>query len=167
MGTRGPKPLPTALRILNGNASHRPLPKGEAKPEKLKNSRPPFELTERGKKIWKSISKRLEVCGLLTNIDLNALMRYCDIFDKWLLAKEMYDTKGCFYEVYQGSGENARSIGYAKAPWAIEYRGFLRELLRLEGEFGMTPSARTRIQLDITEKKKDELDEFLSKRARG
>jgi P27 family predicted phage terminase small subunit len=163
MGTRGPKPLPTALRILNGNAAHRPLPKNEPKPEKLKNTKPPFELTERGKKIWKTISKRLEVCGLLTNIDLNALMRYCDIFDKWLLAKEMYDTKGSYYEVFNGG----KSCGYAKAPWAVEYRGFLRELLRLEGEFGMTPSARTRIQLEVTEKKQDEFDQFLSKRARG
>lgn len=164
---RGRKPTPTNLKILAGNPGKRTLNANEPRPKKLEVESPPNDLTDRGKKIWTSTTKQLRTCGLLTEVDANAIIRYCDIFDKWLIAKQLYDEKGAYAPIYAmvddgKKGKKKEVIGMNRAPWAAEYKAFLKELLRLEVEFGMTPSSRSRIQVDIGEKGDDDLDLFMA-----
>jgi len=58
MATRGRKPKPTALKVLEGNPGKRPLNLNEPKPEK-KASKCPSWLEPEAKKEWRRMSKTL------------------------------------------------------------------------------------------------------------
>lgn len=71
MGTRGRKPKPTAIKVLEGNPGKRPLNANEPKPEK-KSPKCPSWLEPEAKKEWRRMAKVLERLGVLTEIDAAA-----------------------------------------------------------------------------------------------
>jgi P27 family predicted phage terminase small subunit len=167
MGRRGPPKKPTALKVLQGlpGGKHKLNP-AEPKPKKVKAPEPQFELSPRAAKLFKKVSAMLTRDEILTDVDLLALTRYADTLDKWLLAKEILDEDGFTFTVYenptledlareQETGEKLeRTVRYvAQRPEVAIYRGLGSELLRLENNFGLTPSARSAVS--VNPKKKD------------
>ena len=71
MATRGRKPTPTAIKMLEGNPGKRALNNNEPKPAK-KAPRCPSWLEDEAKKEWKRMGKILEQMGLLTDMDMAA-----------------------------------------------------------------------------------------------
>ena len=71
MATRGRKPKPTALKILEGNPGKRPINGSEPVPPKGGLKCPTWLLPE-AKKEWKRLASSLEVMGVLTMADLTA-----------------------------------------------------------------------------------------------
>src|SRR5688572_1217339 len=69
----GPAPKPTALRMLNGNASKRPINKNEPKPSATKNLRSPVKLDKHARKFWNRYAQPLAELGLLSGLDLDLL----------------------------------------------------------------------------------------------
>ena len=75
MGARGPKPRPTALRIIDGNPSRRPLEKGEAKA--TGTALCPRHLSPVAKRRWKRIMLAMPP-GFYSPADEALLAAYCE-----------------------------------------------------------------------------------------
>ena len=82
MATRGRKPKPTALKVLEGNPGKRPLNDREPVPPKGTLKCPAWLLPE-AKKEWKRLAPALEAMGVLTMADLTAFEGYCQAYARW------------------------------------------------------------------------------------
>ena len=140
MGTTGPTPKPTALKVLQGNPGKRALPKGEPKPDSGRLPSAPRWLSDEAKREWKRIAPRLHAVGLLTEVDGLALAMLCEAFAQYMAAKTVVDSEGMLLV-----SEKGNSYQHPAAGLMTQARG---ELLKWAREFGMTPSARTRIVVD-------------------
>lgn len=149
MAGRGPAPEPTALKIIKGIRDRRQN-KSEPKP---KRGRPqcPRWLGGRARTVWRQVVAILSDMGVLTKADGIALARYCDALVRWRDAADEVDQAGITYE----AGDLVKPNPALRA-----YLDLNSMLTRLEQEFGLTPSARTRIQIDASAAI-DEFDEFL------
>lgn len=137
MGKRGPPKKPTALRILEGNRSNRPLPKGEMKPRNGAPD-PPREWPEAKQMQWLLICEELDNCGILTLIDGPALEMMVDALVEYREATEKVATFGAVF-MEKGEGKIPR---FAFSPyWTIANKA-AKKLHLLLREFGMTPASR-------------------------
>ena len=144
MGNRGPAPTPTPILKLTG--SNRVTRKREAAevrgPEGVPD--PPGWMDADARTVWNELVPMLDQMGVLTRIDGHALARYCRVWVRWRKAEEFIDQHGEMYPLKNDSGETKCFQQWPQV--AIAHKQALL-LTRLEAEFGMTPSARSRIQL--------------------
>lgn len=138
MGARGPAPKPTALKLLDGNAGHRPINRGEPRPRPVAPKCPAW-LDREAKREWKRIAPALERLGLLTEVDGAALAGYCQSYARWKQCQEVLARDGLTFET--GTGYVA-----ARPEVAIGNRALI-EVRAFCVQFGLTPSARARMQL--------------------
>ena len=133
-----PKKKPTALRVLEGNPSKRPLPENEPHPDitsRVPNAPPHLEGTAR--KEWYSISKKLYRLGLLTEIDVNALALYCQAFGRYVDAQAQIDAFGMVALTPNRCLIQNPYVGIANTA--------MRDCYTYLTAFGMTPSSRTKV----------------------
>lgn len=132
------RPTPTRLKIVRGNPGRRPLPKAEAVVPPATDLTPPAWLSERARTYWGEIAPMMAECGLLTNVDKTAFEGLCDAYARWREASEMLAKTPLIVK--------APTSGYLMPNPMISIAnqafGQLRTML---GEFGMTPSARSRV----------------------
>lgn len=133
---RGRKPVPTHLRELRGNPGKRPLNRDEPA---LEASLPDAPEWLKGEPLgrWQAIAPQLEQLGLLTVIDVDALAAYCQVWTRWRKAEEAIVTFGQVIKTPQGYPVQSPYIGIANKA--------LSHVRAFEAEFGMTPSARSRV----------------------
>ena len=136
MALRGRKPKPTAIKQLEGNPGRRPLNNNEPKPDK-KAPRCPAWLEEEAKKEWKRMSKILEQLGLLTEMDMAAFAGYCQAFARWKEAEEFISQHGTIIRTPNGYLQQVPQVSIAQTN--------LKIMLKFCEQFGLTPSARSRI----------------------
>jgi P27 family predicted phage terminase small subunit len=96
--------------------------------------------------VWKQIVPVLDGLGVLTKIDGNALARYCRLFVRWRQCDAFIREHG---ESYETTDQNGRVTSYQQYPEVGIVNKLSVLLLRLEQEFGLTPSARARIEVDV------------------
>ncbi len=143
MGQRGPAPTPSSTLRLRGTARsdriyNEPVPPKDP-PE------PPDWLDEAGREVWDQLAPNLRASGLLTVLDVNTLARYCHTWVRWRAAEDFIAMRGPVYPIMDGSGE----LKYVQQFPQVSIAHKLAALLtRMEAEFGMTPSARSRIHMD-------------------
>ena len=135
--------MPTALRILNGNASKRPLNEREPKPEKVRPRRPTW-LTPEAKKVWSRVVADLERMGVMTEVDGDAAAVYSLTFARWRAAEEFLAKHG---EVYPIRDEKGQIKCMQQFPQVSIARNLLLILRAYQQEFGLTPASRSRISL--------------------
>lgn len=152
MGERGPAPKPTALRVLEGNPSHRPLPKNEPKPE-LGVPECPSWLPEDAQAEWHRVAPELSKLGLLAKIDGSALAAYCAAYARWKLAEETLKVAGLTFNTQAGYVAQHPCVGMANKA--------LAEMLRFGREFGLTPSSRGRMALPGEAERHDPMEALL------
>lgn len=138
MATRGRKPKPTALKVLEGNPGKRPLNLNEPKPEK-KAPKCPSWLEPEAKKEWRRMSKVLETIGVLTDVDLAAFSGYCQAYSRWKEAEEFLTKHGTIFKTPSGYIQQVPQVSIAQT--------YLKIMKDFCSEFGLTPSARTRINI--------------------
>jgi P27 family predicted phage terminase small subunit len=80
---------------------------------------------------------------LLTHVDQDALAAYCQIYARWKAAEEFIQHHGEVYPVRDDRGNVRRMKIYPQVAIASSLLQMLRSY---QQEFGMTPSARTRVQ---------------------
>ena len=141
MGLRGPPPKPTALRLLEGNPARRPLNQNEPQPRKLSQVEPPADLSDEGKAVFRALSKELICCGLMTAVDVEPFYRYV----KLLLEYRHADREVGGKYVIPFKDKEGRLAYFLPNPWLSIRDKAMDRLLRLEKEFGMTPSSRVRM----------------------
>lgn len=141
MGQRGPKTIPTEIRLARGthvNSRHGD-PQQEPKGVVLKIvPDPPESLKETGIAKWKAWGPRLQSLGMLEERYLDALEMYCRAWDRLVYYQGILDDEGEFYTTDKG---------YVGAhPAATGLRQAREDILRYQREFGITPSASTGVK---------------------
>lgn len=154
MATRGRKPKPTALKVLEGNPGKRPLNKNEPQPEK-KAPRCPSWLEPEAKKEWKRMAKTLETIGVLTQVDKAAFAGYCQAYARWKEAEEFLSKHGTIFKIPSGYIQQVPQVSIAQT--------YLKVMKDFCSEFGLTPAARTRIQVDSAVGQEDDPMESILK----
>ena len=145
MGRRGPPPTPTeSLKLRGSTLVTKRRRRNEAKGPSGIPSCPDW-LDGDGEAMWKTLVPQLEGMGVLTEIDRNALSRYCRLWSRWRNAESFIDQHGEMYPLKDDSGK----VKYMQQwPQVAIANKLAQQLTRLEQEFGMTPSARSRIQIE-------------------
>jgi len=151
MGQRGPAPKPTELKKLHQTFRPDRSPQNEATPNPASpyQLKAPEWLNERAKEKWDELALRLHGLGLLTEIDLDTFALYCVTWDRWREAEEAVTAKG--------PTTTAQSGYQAVAPHVTRAKTHLAELIKLSGLLGLSPSARTRIEVQPEERRTDDL----------
>ncbi len=143
---KGRKPKPTHLKALAGNPGKRKLNANEPKPQLGADS--PDHLSDRALEVWERVAPELERLQLLNPLSGETLAGFCDAYARWCAATKEIEKSG---EVVKAPS------GYPmQNPWrAIANKAF-DQWTRLAAEFGMTPSAMSRIGAES--KEQDEED---------
>jgi len=136
MGLRGPAPKPTSLVILEGNRGRRPLNDREPKPLAVRPKCPTY-LDEAGQKEWKRLIPILLRMRILTEADGIALANLCQAYSTMTKAQEQLNKAGILYKTKSGYIQQSPLLGIVNSQIEI--------INRLCREFGLTPSARSRI----------------------
>lgn len=139
MATRGRKPKPTALKILEGNPGKRPLNAKEPKPPKSKIKCPNW-LEPEAKKEWKRLAPALEAMGILTTVDITAFAGYCQAYARWKEAEEFISKHGSIFQTPSGYVQQVPQVSIAQQN--------LKIMQSFCSEFGLTPATRSRIIAD-------------------
>lgn len=171
MATRGQKPKPTAIKVLEGNRSKKALPKNEPKP--LLGSEPPEApdwLCDIGRAEWARLSRQLWLNGLLGLEDIQTFAAYCDHFARavsyrGLLAEAAAEEARVLraraaWEAFgkdedrpepktsgQGTLVPNATGGWIPNPLIALANVSLREMMKAATEFGLTPSSRARVNV--------------------
>jgi len=136
MATRGRKPKPTALKLIEGNPGKRPLNEHEPVPPKL-NSKCPDWLLPEAKKEWKRLAPALEAMGILTMADHKAFAAYCQAYARWKEAEEFITQHGSIFKTPSGYVQQVPQVSISMQNMKI-MQSFCTE-------FGLTPASRSRI----------------------
>lgn len=140
MGKRGPKPEPTVLKIARGNPGKRKLNRSEPTPPSS-GVAPPDYLDGIALARWHEVVPLLLGMGVMTVADVGTLARYCTMHEQYL---------SFLKEVRETHDSKASSMLMKLAA----------SMLRIEQEFGLTPSSRSGIATQ-KEAPKSMLSEFL------
>lgn len=161
MGRRGPPPKPTALKLVAGNPGGRELPAGEPIPPAGEPDPPEF-LDERARDVWKQVVPRLARIGLARSIDGIPLGRYCVMIVSWTDAVNFVRKNGTTYAVRapDEGKKPGRILAVREFPQVGEARKLNQALITIEREFGLTPAARTRINVQLEAKSKGDVNEL-------
>jgi len=144
MGRRGPVPTPTATLKLRGSTLvTRRREQAEAQGP-AGTPRCPDWLDKDGQIVWRQLVPQLKAMHVLTRIDAHALARYCRLWGRWRKAEAFIDQHGEMYPIKDDAGKVKCLQQWPQVAIAGK---LAQQLTRLEQEFGMTPSSRTRIQV--------------------
>ena len=153
MATRGRKPKPTNLKVLEGNPGQRPLNDNEPKPDKKAPTCPAW-LEPEAKKEWRRMSKQLEQLGLLTELDRAAFAAYCQAYARWKEAEEFITKHGSMIRTPNGYLQQVPQVSIAQT--------YLKIMNRFAEQFGLTPASRSRIiAADNSTDTQDEMEALL------
>ena len=153
----GRKPKPTKLKVLHGNPGGRKLPKREPQP-KAGIPKPPawIEPGSEAMRVWDEFATELDSMRVLTLADRAALAALVSAYVDWREACVEVEREGLTYaSVGAGGGYLIRpqpAVAIRSDSWK-RYKSML-------AEFGLTPSARTRVSANPHDKASP-LAEFL------
>ncbi|MBL1219127.1 MAG: phage terminase small subunit P27 family [Planctomycetes bacterium] len=142
MGRRGPPPTPTHLLRLRGSWRGE-ANRNEPEPERGVPECPDW-VSEYAKAAWEQLVPLLHDMGVLYLIDGHALVVLCQTWGRWRKAEEFINEHG---ESYPVRDDNGRVKYLKKFPQVTVAQDCARILNRFFGEFGLTPSARSRIDV--------------------
>jgi P27 family predicted phage terminase small subunit len=156
MGKRGPRPEPTILKIAKGNPGKRRLNKDEPKPA-IDSIQPPEWVTGNALAKWNEIVPQLLAMGVMTNADVEPVARYCTMHEQYV---KYLDQVRRGLDVLVIRDEKGKVKYMQSTPAATMLNKLSASMLRIEQEFGLTPSARTGI---VANKQEDntEADQIL------
>lgn len=131
---RGRKPMPTQLKVVNGNPGKRKLPDYRA--SRASRLRPPVKLTSDQQKIW-AHSVKYAPYGLLKNIDTALLYQY-------VVTRASFEEASLNYESGPKLIKTPNGLPVI-SPWFYARNKQSQLMLSLASELGFTPSGRARL----------------------
>ncbi|MGE8143456.1 phage terminase small subunit P27 family [Novosphingobium sp. NPDC080210] len=157
----GTKPKPTHLKLVTGNPGKRSLNRKEAK-TKAAIPAPPHHLSADAVEEWNRVATELYNLGILSEIDRAALAAYAMAYGRWVqaeraiarMAEKDQLTGGLMIKTSNGNAIQNPLVGTANKAAA--------DMMRYAAEFGMTPSARSRIAAQPPEEGTDPADRFFA-----
>jgi P27 family predicted phage terminase small subunit len=157
----GRKPKPTQLKLVTSNPGKRQVNRKEAK-AKAAIPAPPHHLTADAVEEWNRVATELFNLGILSEIDRAALAAYTQAYGRWVqaeraiakMAEKDQLTGGLMIKTSNGNAVQNPLVGTANKAAA--------DMMRYAAEFGMTPSARSRISAEPPEEGGDPADRFFA-----
>jgi P27 family predicted phage terminase small subunit len=140
MGTRGPQPKPTALKILAGETRPsvinyaEPIPEGGA-------LTPPADIRSEARVIWEQVVAALGKTGVLTSADKHILRLYAEAMARYIEAEAML--------VKTGPLIKGRDGNFVKNPLHQIVRDNADAVKKYAREIGLTPAARVGLRGEI------------------
>jgi P27 family predicted phage terminase small subunit len=153
---KGRTPKPTALRLLQGKAGHRPINRAEPRPAP---GRPtcPRELSQAGRREWRYAVKELAGMGLLARADRAVIAGYAQSEADYLENLAWCQQNGSTVVMRD---EKGAVKWIQEAPqWRMAQK-HLEKVRQFAAELGLSPSARTRIHVQPREKENG-IEQFL------
>ncbi|MEY9097012.1 phage terminase small subunit P27 family [Paenibacillus sp. RC84] len=145
MAGRNPKPL----HLVKGHLTNQQKAQREEKEQQVNNRlrrdaiKPPAWLGPKAKKMFRDFTKQLEDTELLTNLDVNGLAQYCDLYCRMLELRQEVEEKG-----YTLVNMNSRGgLTYITNPALTAMNSTIKLIQTYEAKFGFTVFDRTRIAL--------------------
>lgn len=152
MARTGPTPLPTNVKILQGNRGKRDLSKKtEPEPEAGEPDKPEY-LTGFASEEWDRLVKITMDIGVLTKADGDMLELYCMEKSNYLQAKKDLEENGELYK------RNSSDEIYGAHPATLIMDKAAKNMRQILAEFGLSPSARTRVHVKKKEEKKGKFE---------
>lgn len=172
----GRKRKPTHMRLLEGNAGHRPVNPAEPHPERGVPSCPKH-LSARAKQTFRKLGKQLDEIGVITKADGLALELLVTAYDEFrdardlihdAAAEKVFEDKqvveqkdGLIYKSLTANGVILR----AHPANALATNAWRRTASML-AEFGLTPASRSKVS-NVASDDEDPLEAFLRQGAGG
>lgn len=148
MGRRGPRPKPLAQKRLEGTLRKSRMPKHPVEP-RVEAPAPPrgkHALTGYAQECWETLVPELKKLKLLAKIDRLALEGLCQAYGRAREADDLIAQHGMLVrDVWDNLRQNP-AVSISRASWS--------EVRRFAQEFGLTPSARSRVEPLPDEEKK-------------
>jgi P27 family predicted phage terminase small subunit len=150
MGARGPLPKPTALRVIEGNRSHRPLPVAEPQPKQVA-PKCPSHLDKLARREWKRLVPILRDMRVLTEADYIQLGLLCSTYSRLIQAQEALNKSSLLIK--------SKKSGYVQmSPLLSIINTCTEQLAKLCAGFGLNPASRARIQVERNDNKTSDSD---------
>lgn len=187
---RGPgrKSKPTALKLVTGNPGKRPLNANEPIPTQAPAPpTPPRHLTKEARAEWARVCRELWLLGLLSSLDTSLLAAYCDSFATWVEARRaieavrkeeqrldrLHAKRIAAGQEIADHEKNLSAFGglltYTSNGNVIQNPliGIMNkakvDMIRFAAEIGMTPAARSRINVSKAEANADPAGKFFGR----
>jgi P27 family predicted phage terminase small subunit len=141
---KGRRPKPSHLKLVTGNPGRRAL---NAKEPKVARSRPsaPSHLSDKARETWGYVTGLLDRMGVLSEVDAVALEMLCESYADYLAAKAELKAFGSdYYTTLTALGDKM----HRAHPAVAQKNDADRRIRAWLSEFGMTPSARSRVKAD-------------------
>lgn len=133
---------PTRLHLLDGTfRKDRHAERADAEPQLdqlAKLPKCPGFLRGAGRAEWKRVGQELLDKRVLASADMAAFAGYCASLERAVEAEEVLREQGYTLETPQGFEQARPEVSIARQAWA--------EVRKFAQEFGITPSARTRVR---------------------
>jgi P27 family predicted phage terminase small subunit len=135
----GRRKEPARLKALKGKKGHRPI-EDEPKPDP---SRPkmPAHLTGEAAAEWERVTGELKSLKILYRVDRAAIAAYCSLWAEYVAAERALESDGLTVETSGREG----AVMVRKHPAVAIKNEALRLMRGYLGEFGLSPSARTKV----------------------
>lgn len=139
---RGRKPTPTVLKLIRGNPGRRKIPIDEFQPEAAIPECPPH-IIGAARDEWDRVTKLLS--QVICEADRGALSMLCTAWGRYVEAEKQINLMA-EHGVGAGLFIKAPKSNYAmQSPWLAVSNRAIELHTKLCLEFGLTPSARTRV----------------------
>lgn len=137
MGQRGPRPKPTALRLLHGDRKDRINDSEPVAPEGLPEC--PDETSPAVRAVWDYTLDQLRAMGVVSPADRDALLCYCEAVVTHRQASAILARSKVLVK-------RADSDGLMRNPALIIQRDAALLVAKFAQHFGLSPSARSEIR---------------------
>jgi len=144
---------PRALKVVQGTFRKSRVPANEPKPPPLlRVPKPPQHLSADGRKLWANLAPQLFRLSLLTELDLPAFEIACFAYGLYReLSREIRRRHKSFAAYLKGkNSQTVPELTTLKAAFQT-FKGYL-------AEFGLSPAARGRIDVQVPESEEEDLD---------
>jgi len=157
--SRGSKPKPANLRVLQGNPGKRPIPEGVPRPAS-KALEPPRRIKGAARREWRRLVKLFGPEGLGTLAESDEALIEAMVKDYALIveAEERIEAQGPMLVGHTGNPY--------QSPWVGLRNRLVDRYYRFLTELGGSPSARMKVKADVPEPV-DEFEAYLNKYKRG
>ena len=90
----------------------------------------------------------MEGIGILTEIDMTSFAGYCQAYARWKEAEEFLSKHGTIFKTPSGYIQQVPQVSIAQT--------YLKAMKDFASQFGLTPAARTRIQVNTDNTESDD-----------
>lgn len=143
----GRTPKPTALKLVAGNPGKRAANKQEPDPTYLQDLTPPAWLPAPAAAVWSEIAKPLADAKLLTEVDVPMLAMACVSISQYRYAVGRVGDALVKSKVEKNDEGELVEVGEHINPWAMIQSMSFKQAMVVLREFGMSPSARSRVAI--------------------